>query len=80
MAGEMGKSTLSSNADDILDTSFHYAASNGVELGLPSKYGILLVFNSKGWYNTLQLYFGILSAKVHYRVHQTEWGDWIQIN
>ena len=80
MAGQLGKSAATVHLDNIRDMGFYYVAENGESIGAPSKYGILLVFNTKGWYSSIQIFFGILTGKVSFRHFQAAWSSWLAIN
>lgn len=74
----MARGDIKEHADNIFNAGCYNVG--GASNGVPSSYGILIVFNTGAWYDTIQIYFGFSSKKASYRIHQSTWSDWVDLN
>ena len=73
----LGKGALTIHADNVLNTSFYYIGTNGIDMGLPSNYGILLCFNvGTDWYKAVQIFISYSSSIMYHRIRHSSWSDW----
>lgn len=80
MAGNFsfGDITSSMNIDDLTGMGF-YSVTNIQADNIPTPYGVLLCFQTKGWYRRLQVFFSSdAPATIQYRgaTSNGTWGSW----